>query len=41
MLIQQPYFTTTWVSWHQKRKSFYIIVKQEMTAWHWHELDLL
>jgi len=30
---------TTWVSWHQKGKPFWILLQQEMTGWQWHELD--
>jgi len=30
---------TTWVSWHQKGKSFWILLEQEMMGWHWHQLD--
>ena len=29
---------TTWVSWHQKGKPFWIFLKQEM-GWQWHQLD--
>jgi len=30
---------TTWVSWQQKGKSFWILVEQEMMGWQWHQLD--
>jgi len=30
---------TTWVSWHQKGKPFWILLKQEMMGWQWHQLD--
>jgi len=30
---------TTWVSWHQEGKPFWILVKQEMMGWQWHEVD--
>jgi len=29
----------TWVSRHQKRKSFWILLEQEMMGWQWHQLD--
>jgi len=29
----------TWVSQHQKGKSFWILTKQEMMGWEWHQLD--
>jgi len=32
---------TTWVSWYQKGKPFSILMKQEMTGWHWHQLDYM
>jgi len=31
--------TTTWVSWHQTGKPFWILLEQEMTGWQWHQLD--
>ena len=31
--------TTTWVSRHQKGKPFWILMKQEMMGWQWHQLD--
>ena len=31
--------STTWVNWHQKGKPFWILVKQEMMGWQWHQLD--
>jgi len=31
--------TTTWVSWHQKGKPFWILLEQEMMGWLWHQLD--
>jgi len=30
---------TMWVSWHQKRKPFWILVNPEMMGWQWHQLD--
>jgi len=30
---------TTWLSWHQKAKPFWILLKQEMMGWQWHQLD--
>ena len=30
---------TTWVSWHQKGKPFWILMEREMTGWQWHQLD--
>ena len=30
---------TTWVSWQQKGKPFWILLKQEMVGWQWHQLD--
>jgi len=30
---------TTWVSRHQKGKPFWILLKQEMMGWKWHQLD--
>ena len=30
---------TTWVSWHQKGKPFWILLEQEMMGWQWHLLD--
>jgi len=30
---------TTCVSWHQKGKPFWTLLKQEMMGWHWHQLD--
>jgi len=30
---------TTWVSRHQKGKPFWILLKQEMVGWQWHQLD--
>jgi len=29
---------TTWVSRHQKGKPFWILLKQEMMGWQWHQL---
>jgi len=31
--------TTTWVRWHQQGKPFWILLKQEMMGWQWHQLD--
>jgi len=30
---------TTWVSWHQKGKPFWILLEEEMMGWQWHQLD--
>ena len=30
---------TTWISWHQKGKPFWILLQQEMMRWQWHQLD--
>ena len=30
---------TTWISWHQKGKPFWILLEQEIMGWHWHQLD--
>jgi len=30
---------TTWIRWHQKDKPFWILLKQEMMRWQWHQLD--
>jgi len=30
---------TTWVSWLQKGKSFWILLEQQMMEWQWHQLD--
>jgi len=30
---------TIWVSWHQKGKPFWILLKQEMMEWQCHQLD--
>jgi len=37
----QPFFQETWVSRHQKRKPFWILLEQEMMGWHWHQLDYM
>jgi len=29
---------TTWVSWHQKGKPFWILLEWEMMGWQWHQL---
>jgi len=31
--------TWTWVSRHEKGKPFWIVMKQEMMGWPWHQLD--
>ena len=31
--------STTWVSRHQKGEPFWILLKQEMMGWQWHQLD--
>jgi len=33
------FFRTTWLSWHQKGKPFWILLEQEMMGWQWHQLD--
>ena len=33
------FFRTTWVSWYQKGKPFWILLQQETMGWHWHQLD--
>jgi len=30
---------TTWVSRHEKDKPFWVLMKQEMLVWQWHQLD--
>ena len=30
---------TTWVSWHQKGKPFWILLEQETMGWQWRQLD--
>jgi len=30
---------TTWVSWHQKGKKFWILLEQETVGWQWQQLD--
>jgi len=30
---------TTWLSWHQKGKPFWILLEQEMMGWQRHQLD--
>jgi len=30
---------TTWVNRHQKDKPFYILIKQKIMGWQWHQLD--
>ena len=32
---------TTWISRHQKRKPFWILLEQEMMEWQWHQLDYM
>jgi len=29
----------TWISQHQKGKTMWILMKQEMMGWRWHQLD--
>jgi len=31
--------TTIWISRHQKGKPFWILMKQEVVGWQWHQLD--
>jgi len=38
-LFNDLFSTTTWVSWHQKGKLFWILLQQEMIGWQWHQLD--
>jgi len=33
------FYTTNWVSRHQKGKPFWILLEQEMIGWQWHQLD--
>jgi len=35
------FFRTIWVSRHQKGKPFWILLKQEMMGWQWHQLDYM
>jgi len=37
--IKWPFFRATWVSGHQKGKPYWILLKQEMMGWQWHQLD--
>jgi len=30
---------TTYISWHQEDKPFWILLEQEMIGWQWHHLD--
>jgi len=43
MTLLQPFnglfSSTTWVSRHQKGKLFWILMKQEMMGWQWHQLN--
>ena len=32
---------TTWVGRYQKDKPFWILLKQEMTGWQWHQLNYM
>jgi len=34
-----PFSRTTWVGRYQKDKPFWILLKQEMTGWQWHQPD--
>jgi len=38
-LLNGLFYRTTWVSRHQKGKSFWILLEQEMMGWQWHQLD--
>ena len=38
-LFNGPFSRTAWVSRHQKGKPFWILLKQEMMGWQWHQLD--
>jgi len=33
------YSRTTWVSWYQKGKPFWILLEQEMMGCQWHQLE--
>ena len=37
--VSRPFSRTTWVGWYQKDKPFWILLKQEMTRWQWHQLN--
>jgi len=37
--VHGPFSRTTWASQHQKGKSFWTLMKQEMMGWQWHQLD--
>jgi len=39
--INSLFSVTTCVSWHQKGKPFWILLKQEMMGWQWHQLDYI
>jgi len=43
MLLQHPFnglfSRTSWVSGQQKGKPFWILMKQEMMGWQWHQLN--
>jgi len=30
---------TTWVSWTREVKPFWILIKQDLVGWQWHQLD--
>jgi len=42
-LLLHPFYgllsRTTWESWHQEGKPFWILLEQEMMGWQWHQLD--
>ena len=38
-IVYWPFCGTTWSSLHLKGKPFWILMKQEMMRWQWHQLD--
>jgi len=32
---------TAWISWYRKAESLWIVMKQEMMGWQWHQLDYI
>ena len=37
--VKRPFYRATWVSRHQKCEPYWILTKQEMMEWQWHQLD--
>jgi len=37
--LMDSFSRTTWVSWNQKGKPFWVLIKQEIMEWHWHQVD--